>query len=339
MVVIEKACRSQEEIEQLYPALSDFSHDGSRNNYADWLNSQGETSKAESVLATIEAYQSLDLTALKNLSGNEVWLDMIGANLLQIFLESSSEEKTERRIFIRDTTFAMARPALELDYRRSSEVPDIGESYLWGQADLPVDQDWPVFSECSDWFSCRDDLPPDYPCAFLGQFFYKDFKGCLLSEELPKTGGFSVFTITEPIKLGIVETVLRPLEPGSALSRRVTPEALVSDPLGDGYNSPHDYHTIILKEFLSLPNFGNGAFNDFSFDEHHAAEWDRNVTGLGGYLRGTSGQDPSPGRDHVRLAVLRTNPDVGIVHFAIPSEDLKKGELKNAEYVWNDWDS
>jgi hypothetical protein len=61
--------------------------------------------------------------------------------------------------------------------------------------------------------------------------------------------------------------------------------------------------------------------------------------GFGGYLRGTSGSDPSPDTSFLRLAILPTNPDVGIVHFAIPAEDLKQGRLDRVQYVWNDWDS
>lgn len=61
--------------------------------------------------------------------------------------------------------------------------------------------------------------------------------------------------------------------------------------------------------------------------------------GLGGYLRGTCGDDPSPDTNHLRFVALRVEPEAGIVHFAIPNEDLGKGRLGRVQYVWSDWDS
>jgi hypothetical protein len=68
-------------------------------------------------------------------------------------------------------------------------------------------------------------------------------------------------------------------------------------------------------------------------------ESSRTVLGIGGYLTGTSGGDPSPETSSLRLAMLRTTPDAGLVHFSIPEDDLKRGRLNRAKFIWNDWDS
>lgn len=63
-----------------------------------------------------------------------------------------------------------------------------------------------------------------------------------------------------------------------------------------------------------------------------------NTLGIGGYLKGTSGGDPSPNVSSLRLAILRVNPDCGNVHFAVPVLDLSAGRFDKVEYVWNDFD-
>ena len=190
----------------------------------------------------------------------------------------------------------------------------------------------------------------DQHCAFLGQFSFSDFEGTVLGQELPEVGGFSIFTITEVHEFGIVETVFRPWSNQVALTRREPPLDLVDDKLGDGANVTHAVHEVTLKEVLSLPDATDGPFKSiipncswgepyYDFYSELLELCEEGMLGFGGYLRGTSGGDPSPDVNAIRIAVLRTDPDAGIVYFSIPAEDLPTGRLDRVEYVWSDWDS
>jgi hypothetical protein len=135
----------------------------------------------------------------------------------------------------------------------------------------------------------------------------------------------------------------------------------MEDPLGDTTNRPKAPHAISADEDLSLPDASWGPFSEeipgCKFKEEFyqlyaqllgACQKDAgfngqgipssNKEGFGGYLRGTTGADPSPDTKALRFAVLPTNPDAGMVHFSIPSAGLKSGDLGSVQYVWCDWD-
>jgi len=184
----------------------------------------------------------------------------------------------------------------------------------------------------------------------MGQIAWRDLKTTVYGQDLPDEGGISIFTFTEVHTLGIVETVIRPWSPEIEVQRRATPERLLGDPYGDGVNGPYEPHAILFREVLSLPDATDGPFKEvlpgFKWGEPDTDLYivlreacGENCHGLGGYLSATSGKDPSPGVDWMRLLVMRTNPDCGVVHFSIPEADLAKGDITNAAYVWMDWDS
>lgn len=246
--------------------------------------------------------------------------------------------------------FPWIRPSVTLGYEPCDSTPELGTSYLWGLPDLPEDQDWPRIAECSNWFSAKDQLPENQHCAFLGQFRFADLSATLLGRDLPSFGGFTIFSITETNSLGIHETIVRPWSPEKNLVRLDPPEDLLSDSLGDSCNRPNQAHTIILREAISIPDATSPPFGDLipeckwseQFGDLYSSlmvACKQETLGLGGYLWGTSGDDPSPDANHVRFAVLRVTPDAGIVHFAIPKEDINNGCLKRVQYVWSDWDS
>lgn len=347
---IDSVCTSLDEAARLHAAIADFSRDGDRAHYAEWLDARGDTGRADTVRATIEAYHSLDASCLDNLSGADDWLRMTAAPLIKMFIQDSGAYNINDLLKLRDLTFARLRPALSLSYSLATEEPRIGSSYLWGQPDLPEGEVWPTIAETSDWFGAKKDLPLDNHCAFIGQISFQDLLGTVLGQELPSSGGFSVFSITETENFGVVENVIRPFSNHDTLTRRAAPGDLAIDKLGNSINSPIPFYTIELKETLSLPDATCGPFSeeihncksgdmfyDFYYDILTACS--DSVLGLGGYLKCTGGCDPSPAVNFIRLAVLRTTPNAGMIHFAIPADDLKEGRLEPAQYVWNDWDS
>ncbi len=204
-------------------------------------------------------------------------------------------------------------------------------------------------AELSDWFHAKSQLPQGHHCAFIGQFAFGDMQGTVLGQELPTQGGFAMFAITEVYKLGITETLVRPWNNKGAITRRKAPHDLVEDTLGGSCNAPSPPHAIELTEVLSLPWASTEPFSheipgcgyrqEFSelYDSLRYVS-DAELRGFGGYLRGTTGDDPSPDIHSIRFAVLRVTPSAGVVHFAIPAADLKEGRLDRVQYVWNDWD-
>jgi uncharacterized protein (TIGR02996 family) len=347
---IVRACSSPEECKLLRAALADFSRDGARRAYSDWLSARGDEARARVVRATIDAFESLDTSAFNDLRANLCWTRMISIPFLLVLDRARANHDADDLRRFRDLVFPRIRPALSLSYSPCKAEPDVGASYFWGLPDIPEGEAWPRVSSLSDLYSAKAELPHDHPAAFLGQIAFGDLHETVLGQELPRDGGFAVFAITEVWKLGIVETLVRPWNREATLTRCPAPSDLVEDRLGDSVNSPLPPHTIELEETLSLPDATDGLFAHeipgCALGESYHALYEElrdacgaGVLGIGGHLRGTSGSDPSPGTSYLRLAVLRVTPDTGVVHFAIPAADLMGGRLDAVKYVWNDWDS
>jgi|GEM_PF-6309059 len=360
---LEPVCTNPEEAALLHAALNDFSREGARAAYAEWLANAGDADRAETVRQTIAAYHSFDAAPLSDAAGSAAWQMMLGVPFLSEFAGSELDRSVLESM--RDQVFARMLPAVMLAYEEAAgEAPAVGSSFLWGQPDLPDGASWPLVAEASNWFGAKEKLPAEQPCLFVGQFNYADFGGTVFGQSLPAQGGFGLFSITETDKLGVVEIVLRSWTEPAALSRREPPPALLEDKLGDSANLPKPVHRLIARETVSLPDLdgpvGQAMTADWSSDqrifyeklwyvcdeireafyEGLDSEMDECVSlGLGGYLSATSGEDPSPNAESIRFAVLRTDPEYGVVHFAIPKTDVPTGNLERVEYVWNDWDS
>lgn len=350
LMKIIKACQLPGEAALLHAAIADFSITGPRSHYADWLAAKGDAGRAHTVRATIKAYHAIRSDELADVSGDAAWLSMVGVPILRAFIESAADYPRSEMESFRDLVFAKLCPALSLTCSAMERDPDIGASHMWGLPDLPEDQIWPKVAEVSNWFDAKEQLPPENHCAFLGQFSFRDLSETVFGQELPSSGGFSVFTIAEVEELGIVETVIRPWDNAQSSTRREAPVDLIEDKLGDQTNAPAPPEAIELTETLSLPDaswgpFGNAIPNCQWGEPHHDLYYELmdvcspHKMGFGGYLRATSGADPSPDINARRFAVLPTRPDTGTLHFSIPAGDLKAGKLDRVQYVWNDWDS
>lgn len=347
---ITRVCKLPGEAAMLLPSIADFSVDGPRSNYADWLTTNGDKERANAVSATIDAYHTLTADAVTSLAGGAHWQRMLAVPLLKVFIDNAQMHPRDEMETLRDLMFANLRPAVSLTYSPMQTEPAIGTSRLWGLPDLPEGEAWPKIAEVSNWYKAKEKLPLENHCAFVGQFAFEDFNGTAFGQDLPASGGFSVFAISEVNALGIVETLVKPWDNTKPLIRRAAPQDLIEDIIGDTVNTPAKAHEIELTECLSLPDATSGPYTSEipncgygePFSDLYYAVMDQcsnSGLGFGGYLRGTSGEDPSPDTNARRFAVLRTNPDVGIVHFSIPAGDLEKGELGSVRYVWNDWDS
>ncbi|MEL7188013.1 MAG: hypothetical protein AAGK17_00555 [Pseudomonadota bacterium] len=352
----------QGESRLLNEAIADFSENGARREYASWLLENGETHRANAVLATIEAYQSLDpkvlspwmapnlFQRLRSRPLNESWKNLVGLPLLQALCERSAAFNHKDISEFKEALFSALAPSLALDYTAASTDPPIGTSRLWGEPDLPEGFDWPTIAQTSNWSDCRDDLPQDHPCSFVGLFAFQDFSETVLGQRLPEHGGFLIFSIDEVHEVGIREGVALPWLNQAPLIRTTTPQELVNDKLGDGVNAPQPIHDIIMTERLSLPDASYGPFSDqirgckwgepfFDLYQILQSASQRSIFGMGGYLHGTTGSDRSPDENHRRLITMRTHPDVGTLHFAIPACAMHEGNIDEAQCVWLDWDS
>jgi hypothetical protein len=251
---IVRASSTVEESRLLHAALADFSRDGPRAVYAKWLAAKGDTDRARALLATIKAFHTLNDDPLDELEVDPCWARMIAIPLLQVLAEARPDHGTNDLKALRDMAFPRLRPALSLACTPCPAEPAIGASYLWGQPDMPEDEAWPNISALSNWSDGKPNLPQDHHAAWLGQIAFSDLRETVLGQELPQTGGFAVFSITETWKLGIVETLVRPWNNKAPLTRRPVPPDLIADKLGDGTNAPHPAHDFELEDALSLPD-------------------------------------------------------------------------------------
>ncbi|MEQ1809001.1 MAG: hypothetical protein ABL889_03675 [Terricaulis sp.] len=357
---IAKVTASESEARLLHAALADFSAEGAREIYASWLETQGDRERASALRATVQAYHTLDASSLEGLHVDQEWQRMIAVPLLKTLSAARREHSIESLCGLRDLAFPRIRAALSMTLE-PADADTLGQSRMWGLPDIPEGETWPKVGEVSDWFGAKSELPQDLHCAFLAQVNFDEMRGTVLGGELPLSCGFAVFSITEVEKLGIRETLIRPWSTSRPLRRTDAPEDLLRDPLGDSTNKPQAAHSIVLTEDLSLPDASWGPFAEaipgcgFG-EEFHAVyrqlssacqkdsgydgagrSWS-NKYGFGGYLKATSGADPSPDMHAVRFAVLPADPDAGTVHFAISEADLRDGVVTRAQYVWSDWD-
>lgn len=159
-----------------------------------------------------------------------------------------------------------------------------------------------------------------------------------------------MFTNIETEGLGTFSICVRYFPGVGQLERFIPPSNLRED------NLPVVAREMLLTERLSLPDyahsvweaelgldgFGEIGFKKIGFEIYRAAsaslKGDDQI-GFFGYLPGTTGDDPTPDRDHVRFASLRISEDAGIAHLAIHKDDLKSLDLRSLKYVWLDWDS
>lgn len=338
---------SQDEAKLIYSCVSDFSDGGPRKIYRDWLSEKGHGEKAAIVDASIQAYGDGKIGSLKNLPLDTSWSRLLGIPVLRTLIEQSPGDQEFHRL--KTLILPNLKPALSMDYTVIQDAPAVGSTYLWGSPDLSPEAHWPILSECSDAFGGFEGLLQDIPCSFVGQFAWRDLAPFVLGQDVPETGGVSVFAFTEVNELGIMESVTRVWDPEGPLRRRTVPDGYASDLHGDGANGPFPAHAVQFTEVLSLPDATDEPFasllpgfgwgepgNDLYYALQTACG--ENSHGLGGYLKGTSGGDPSPDTDWLRLCVLRVTPDCGVLHFGIPAADLPAGKLERVRYVWMDWD-
>lgn len=339
--------RSPEEAGFIRRCIVDFTKNGPRDSYAIWLRQNGDDEKAAILEVSVHAYQDGLIEPFEALPLDTSWSRMLGLPLLRTLIQQTGGGQNYHRL--KTLILPHLKPAVAFTYSPMEGVPDIGTSYLWGHPDLAPSDAWPVIADCSDSFGGLAGLPQDFPCAFIGQIGWRDLGKTICGQDLPRHGGVSVFAFTEVNELGIMETVIRPWDTDGPLARRAPPDALNNDPHGEGANGPFQPHTIQITEVLSLPDPTDGPFeeilpgfkwgnpdNDLYFALREACG--DNELGVGGYLAGTSGGDPSPGIDWRRLLVTRVTPDCGVIHLGIPSSDLTMGRLDAAQYVWMDWD-
>lgn len=103
----------------------------------------------------IEAYRSLDPQLLPAIDDFcSVWLGLIGASMFRAMLNLVPETASSfRQMF--DTILRLARLSLGVRYdeigdgiEECTKLRSVGESYLFGNPDLPKGMAWHTFGDC-----------------------------------------------------------------------------------------------------------------------------------------------------------------------------------------------
>lgn len=363
MLRVKNVCMTDEEVGLVFQCLNDFSVGGPRETYAVWLEQNGMSHRSPVLRSTMTAYANLDVAALIVPSTNpyvfssedkrwkswreKQWLRLMGVTLLEKFLQAGVKYNRDEIEKFRNLVFPMIRPALSMTFVPAEKIPNLSESYLWGEPALPRGTRWPTVADASNEFDARKHIPQEKHCAFVGQFNMADFAGSLLAHTWPADGMFSIFSFSEKWSWGVREALISAVPSDADLERLSAPNDLIESGEGFEENEPQPYHDMIVEEEISLPSASWGVFAEeipecgfgkrfHDLYEAMLSEVSNTAIGFGGYLQATTGADPSPGRDWERLVVLRPHPETDVIHFGIQKDALEKADFNLARYVWMD---
>lgn len=131
------------------------------------------------------------------------------------------------------------------------------------------------------------------------------------------------------------------------LSRVTPPDELLSE--DEEANQLFDPVGLELTETLQVPYPGSESpfpAIRWSYDnEQHDALCNvidnsgagEQLSSIGGFTRPTSGEDPLPGADFIKLACFQNSIEI-VLHFCVRCEDLAAGRLEQTELSWVDFD-
>ena len=317
-----------------------------RTAYIKWLSEQGDIPRASFLSDLSREFAQLGNFFSPNTQGiPNFWAEMVGVSHLFALRQSAGGLSDEEISDIRDHLFKWVRPAITFEYSMMGKEPDIGSSYFWGSPDLDSDTPWPKRGDCLHWDDDDCGLSGDLPCAFIGQINLADFAGTLIGKTLPATGLLSFFAHTETNELGVMSVKTIYTKSLTNLQRQTQSARQNSD----ADNAPHPAYKIHAREILTFPEtcdspwadeFVESGYNGRFYDTYESVRQANNANKIGmlGYHQATTGGDPSPDKNHMRLINIRVTPDAGCIHLSISNEDLKAERFEQAKYVWVDWD-
>ncbi len=184
---------------------------------------------------------------------------------------------------------------------------------------------------------------PDPPCQFIGQLNLAEIQNSSYSaKQLPQSGLLSFFSHNEWEETGSSSLCVRYFANTKKLER-------VAHAATDSDNRRLKPRGVVLTDGLTLPDptgpWGDElgvATADFALWEAHnevLAASSGTRLGLLCHLRATTGSDPTPSQEWLRLLCIPVDFEhIVMQHVAIREEDLASGNLEAGKLVWVDFD-
>ena len=297
-----------------------------RRVYADWLDEQNESTRAQFLRRLAEAMESLELGSLPIAEGiHPAWRELLSYDILQVILTSESPAD---HLHVLD----LQRPALRYEFvAPTGEVP-VGATKSGGLPDLPSPADWPQGQQCK---AIYNDSTNGYEqlAGFLGQVNLQEIAETPAARDLPKTGLLSFFCFQDweddnPDAVGVAAFHF----PDLAVLKRTDPP----QPLTDGNREGAEV-LLAFEETLDLPeSYGGPWSNQLQGIELNELQI-KNFNNMMGYGRATTGDDPTPDRDSRHLILLSNEYDCRM-HIQIPQAALERGAFDELTLSWVDFD-
>lgn len=343
--ILHKATDSSEELGFIAQLAQDFSDFDQFAIYADWLEEQGDATRA----GFLRDYSAAlgnggELPEPGDLS--QPWLTAIGYQI-------ASAASDNGLIAERMTLLRYAKPALGFE---TSEFPEpldgedqfpVGATKRFGIPDLPADATWPRQKDCRNLYMPDSGIDPELPCSFVAQINCQDLEGTLLASYFPSAGLISIFSCSEIESIGMVDGYVT-FSPDTSNLVRMSPPPEVMGDEADEANQLGTPEAFEFTESLEVPSAnGESPFPDlqWNYDDDRSDKYDATIeaagcdslNSLGGFTTPTTGDDPLPGKEWCKLICIVNSIEI-CLHFCIRYDDLAAGNFDNVELAWVDFD-
>ena len=322
----------------LTQVTSDLPNDLLKLVYADWLDERGEETRAQFLRAFVEAAAKMKLKAFPPVRGlDEEWLDLIGYRLLKGAAKAGQAD-------LREPLRRLARPALRIVASKRTFIPQVaplGASKIGGNPDLPPNFEWPTGDTCRATYN--DPTAGETRLAgFVAQINLAEIAHTQAARDLPKSGLLSFFCFQDwendnPDKVGVRCAFIRDT---TKLVGTPSPTPLTTG------NEALFVQSLTFLETLDIPYPTSGPWNGeygvsivYDSPTYNAIRelQSANFENMLGYGRATTGDDPTPDKDHRHLIFLRSKGTEGL-HIQIHQDDLRAANFDAIKLAWVDFD-
>ena len=353
---IQPATTLNGEQELLAAVIQDLNNDAAKLVYADWLEEHSD-SRAQFLREYVAASQTMDAAAFPAIDSIPEryadWAHMIGCSFSralsqqsQAFTNAGQDVKQLREqllnaavpslLYKTEDEWTAAADGLEID----ATIP-IGGTKLFGLPDLPPGTVWPKQKDCNSFYDKDSGIDPETDCSFVGQINFEEFAQTQLGQFLPASGLLSIFSCAEIESIGMVDGYVIYSPDTNNLVRMEVP----TDEF-DEANQPIDAQRLSFSETLEFPFVDDESpfpYLKFTYDDPaydllgDLLDHPDHLEAVGGFTRPTSGGDPLPGAEWMKLICVQNSIEM-MLHFCIRRDDLAKADFSNVALAWVDFD-
>ena len=332
---------------------SDLGNSDSRNVYADWLEKNGDSTRAEFMRKFDAAFTTMDKDDFPDFDTVPApWAQVIGAQLIKSIIDNELSED-------RDNLLKLAQPTLVYSVKEPTSYPmtlddlkvdasiPVGGSKFFGRPDLPSGTLWPKQKDCNSFYEDDSGIEPETPCGFVCQINFAELQSTQFGKMCPTEGLLSIFTCSEIAEIGMVDGYVT-FTPSVDGLERLDPPSEILGPDADEANVLIDAVQFEATEVWGIPCAGDVSpfpttacsyddpRNDRLFDL--AEQINSNpLASIGGYTQSTTSDDPLPGSEWIKLICVQNTIEIRL-HFCIKIADLKAGKFDDVELSWVDFD-